>query len=305
MSKGLKALLPILISCCAVTTVTAQHTFPKANLSEFNTYQDSLIRISDSTFNSTSNESRFEQNAVFIKTLVNALKINGSFNYGFDSLKNISILKSPDNIFKIFSWQLPVDDGTYRFFGAIQLATKDGKLKLFPLIDETEQLSDANQVTDNKNWFGARYYEIVPVKGAGGTYYALLGWKGNNQKTSKKVIEILSFVKDAPVFGKNVFDQKTPKGRNRMIYEYNKLNTMTLKVDKQVGMIILDHLAPFTPDMEGNFEYYASDLSFDGYRIVGGRLRLVEDVELKNDPNDTDELYIDPKDKNITPIKKI
>ena len=305
MSKALKPLILLMMLCCAVAKVTAQHTFPKGNLLEMNKYQDSLVRISDSTYNSTSNESRFEQNAVFIKTLVNALKTNGSFNYGFDSLKKISILKSPDNLLKIFSWHLPVDDGSYRFFGAIQLATKDGKLKLFPLIDETEQLADPNQVTDNKNWFGARYYEIIPVSGNGGTYYALIGWKGNNQKTTKKVIEILSFVKDAPVFGKNVFDQKTPKGRNRMIYEYNKLNTMTLKVDRQVNMIILDHLAPFTPDLEGNFEYYASDLSFDGYRIAGGRLRLVEDVELKNDPNDADELYINPKDKNISPIKKL
>lgn len=57
--------------------------------------------------------------------------------------------------------------------------------------------------------------------------------------------------------------------------------------------------------MTGNFEYYASDLSFDAYKVTGGKLKLVENVELKNDPNEMDELYIDPKDKKIQPIKKL
>jgi hypothetical protein len=80
---------------------------------------------------------------------------------------------------------------------------------------------------------------------------------------------------------------------------------MTLTMDKTVNMLIFDHLAPFTPDMEGNFEYYASDLSFDGYKIVNGKLKLVENVELKNPPNMLDEFYTDPTDKNITPVKKL
>ncbi|MNH46500.1 hypothetical protein D3C79_1093030 [compost metagenome] len=56
--------------------------------------------------------------------------------------------------------------------------------------------------------------------------------------------------------------------------------------------------------MEGNFEFYASDLSFDAYKLVGGRLKLVENVELKNEPSTNDEYYIDPKDKQIKATKK-
>ena len=72
---------------------------------------------------------------------------------------------------------------------------------------------------------------------------------------------------------------------------------MTLSLDRTVNMIVFDHLAPFSPEMQGNFEFYASDLSFDAYRIVGGRLKLVENVEMKNEPNAMDDFYIDPKDK--------
>lgn len=270
-------------------------------------YQDSLINISDAIINAQNNEARFAQNAVFIKTLVNSLKTQGSFNFPFDSLKNIAVLKSPDKSFRIFSWAVPVDDGTYRFFGTIQIATSNGTLKLYPLIDNTDNIKDINQVADNKNWYGARYYEIIPVITNGKQpYYVLLGWKGNTAKTSKKVIDILSFVKDEPVFGKAVFEgTKELAAKNRIVFEYNKLNSMTLTMDKQVKMIVFDHLAPFSADLIGNFEYYASDLSFDAYKFANGKLKLVENIELKNDPNSMDDFYADPADKSIKPTKKL
>lgn len=306
MVKALKPLLLTIIICCAFTSVMAQHTFNLSNIPAMKKSQDSLVRMSEQTAVATNNTERFAHNATFIKTLVNSLKNQNSFNYTFDSLTRISVLKSPDNKFRIFSWYLPVDDGSYHFFGAIQMATKDGKLKLFPLIDETAQLTDVNAITSNKNWYGATYYEIIPVIANGrAPYYILLGWKGNSAKTTKKVIEILSFDKDEPTFGKPVFDQKNIPVKNRMVFEYNKLNSMTLTMDKSVQMIVFDHLVSFNPEMVGNFEYYASDSSFDAYRLTGGRLKLVENVELKNPPNEKDGLYIDPKDKNIQPIKKL
>jgi len=302
MHKGLGALMILL--CCAVGKLTAQHTFSFNNGPEMDKFQDSLLRLNEAAFNAGNNEQRFALNAQFIKTLVNSLKTHGSFSYPFDSLKKISVVKSADNSFRIFSWHLPVDDGTYRFFGSIQMATKDGKLKLYPLIDNTENIKDPNQVTNNKMWYGATYYEIVPVISSGKQpYYVLIGWKGNNTKTSKKVIDILSFVKEEPVFGKAVFSNNNSK--NRVIFEYNKLNSMTLKTDKNVGMIVFDHLTPFTPDLAGNFEFYASDLSFDAYKIVNGKLKLIENVELKNDPNAQDDLYADPADKKNQPARKL
>ena len=78
---------------------------------------------------------------------------------------------------------------------------------------------------------------------------------------------------------------------------------MTLRFDKKVNMIVCDHLAPYDPAMAGNFEFYASDSSFDGYAISKGRLKLVENIELNNEPDDQDELYIDPSRKDI-PVKK-
>lgn len=269
--------------------------------------QDSLIRISAAVLEATENPLRFEKNAQFIKTLVNALKTPGSFSFGFDSLKTISHVTSPDKAFRIFSWYVPTTEGGYRFFGAIQLNTKDGQLKLFPLIDESAAfIKDTNIISDNKKWFGARYYEIVPVINSGRqTYYALLGWKGNSSKTTKKVIEVLSFENGLPVMGKAVFEgiKGTPV-QSRIVFEYNKLNSMTMRMDKVLNMIVFDHLVAFDPAMVGNYEFYASDSTFDGYRLLGGKLKLVENVQPKNDPDAKDELYIDPKNKNIPVTKK-
>lgn len=288
-------------------TLCAQHAYNLGSETKLRSYQDSLIGLAIKTNTVKSDIERYESNAGFIKTLVNSLKTPGSYTYDFDSLKQISIVRSPDNLFRIFSWQIPLSDGTYRFFGTIQMATPDGKLKLFPLIDATDNITDVNEITDSKKWYGTRYYEIVPIINKGkSTYYVLLGWKGHNQKTSKKVLDIMTFDKERVVFGKSVFEEpKTKTVKNRIVFEYNKLNSMTLRLDKKVGMIVFDHLAPFDPEMKGNFEYYASDSSFDGYKVYGDKLRLVENVELKNDPNEMDELYIDPAIKNTPAPNKL
>jgi hypothetical protein len=302
----------VIISCFTATCIFLSalngraQQLQKSSAQQLNTYQDSLIRLSAQTFSAGNNTERFGENAKFVKKLVAALKRPGAYDYGFDSLQNISIVKSPDNAFRIFSWFVPTDEGTYRFFGAIQMHTNDETLKLFPLVDGTETFKDVNALTDNKNWYGSRYYDIVLIPGSGKQpLYALLGWKGNNNRTSKKVIEILSFENGLPIFGKPVIEgEKGTLTKNRIVFEYNKLNSMTLQMDKKAGLIVLDHLAPYNPEMTGNFEYYASDLSFDAYKPAGGKLKLLENVELKNEPNAQDDFYIDPARKDIPVTKK-
>jgi len=296
--KSLKfyLLIAILFVCNALK---AQQTTGKLDI-----FQDSLIKTNASIKAEDSDEQRLAKNGKFVKTLVEALKTPNSFSYTFDSLKNVSIVKSSDQAFRILSWYVQLENGTYRYYGAIQMNTGSGALKLFPLIDQTENIQDPNAIGDNLKWFGARYYEIIPVTSGGRLpYYVLLGWKGNTQSTTKKVIEILSFDKEKATFGAPVFDGKDLKGKNRVIFEYTKSNAMVLKTEPSAGVIVFDHLAPFDPEMVGRYEYYGSDGNTDGFKIIGGRLKLQENLELKNNPNASDELYADPK-KNLKPIRK-
>jgi hypothetical protein len=301
-----KLIILTIILCCAFNKLNAQHTFLIDSKPKLNAYQDSLLILSEETFAAKDNNTRLEKNTQFVKKFIAALKINGSFNYNFDSLKRISILKSPDNSFRIITWFIPTNEGTYRYYGTIQMGTANGSLKLFPLTDNTENITDINALTTNKNWIGARYYEILPIILNGRQpYFILLGWKGNNLKTTKKIIEVLSFDKGEPIFGKNIFEvTKNGLTKNRVVFEYNKQNAMTLTFDKKVNMIVFDHLVPYEPTMKDNFEFYAADLSFDGYKLTYGKLSLIENVPLRDDASPNDEFYGRPTKASAVIIKQ-
>ncbi|MNK33165.1 hypothetical protein D3C87_516430 [compost metagenome] len=294
----LKTLFLVLMLGLVNGRLNAQVLLTSENLNQLNIAQDSLSTYSDSTITVKDDVDRMAYNTMFVKKLISALKTPHSFQFDFDSLaNNISFLKSPNQSFRIISWYTPFTDGSYKFYGTIQIATKDGSLKLIPLNDDTQNIVDDNSITNQKKWYGARYYEMIPVTYPGkNPYYILLGWKGNNEKTTKKVIEVLFFEKDQAIFGKSIFEiKKKATNKNRIVFEYNKKNSMTLTFDKQANMIVFDHLAPYESNMEGNLEYYVSDSSFDGYSISYPRLYFKENVELRNDASSLDELYSTPR----------
>ena len=185
-------LLTVLMPFC----VLAQHSDESGNIKLLTMYQDSLNHLGKKFINNDTEMERMNANTEFIKTLVLALKVPHSFNFPFDSVKSISILNSPDNRYRLLTWHLEFDDGSYRFYGTIQMNTGE-QLKMFPLTDYTPFIKNAEDtVTNNSKWFGAQYYKIIPVYTNQNPYYVLLGWKGNTVKSTKKVIEVLSFDRD-------------------------------------------------------------------------------------------------------------
>jgi hypothetical protein len=223
---------------------------------------------------------------------VSALKVPNSFLFQFDSLKTITIINSPDNRFRIFSWHIMYDDGSYRFFGAIQMNT-GGPLKLFPLQDYTPFMkSPEDSVLSNRKWYGAQYYKIIKVD-ADHPYYTMLGWKGNNAESTKKVIEILSFKNDMPVFGAAVFGLS--KNKKRIIFEYTRQASMLLRYVPEQDLIVFDHLAPPNDNQKNDPKSYGPDLTYDGYKLKNGHWMLVEDLDMRNVPDSHDDEYIAPK----------
>ncbi|HUH33436.1 MAG TPA: hypothetical protein VLZ28_05745 [Daejeonella sp.] len=276
----------------------AQHSDDTDNRKKLNVWQDSLKKISFNIYNNNSEPERYNASYVFIKTLVSALKTPNSFNFNFDSLKAISVLTPPDRKFKIFSWHVMNNDGSYRYYGTIQMNNPDGKLEMFPLIDFTSGIKNpADTVTDNGKWYGAQYYSIVPVTAnVQNPYYVLLGWKGNTVQSNKKVIEVLHFKNKQAVFGMPVFDgDKSNIDKKRIIFEYTRRASMVLNYDPKQGMIVFDHLAPPDPKLEGKYDLYGPDFSYDGYKIQKGRLSLVSDLKLENPPTEKDDQFNDPR----------
>lgn len=287
----------LLITCFVLALMPrltfAQHSDESRRIKQLHLYEDSLVDLGKKFVNDENDLERKNANYTFIKTLVSALKIPNSFLFPFDSVKSISIINSPDNRFRILSWHVINSDGSYRFYGTIQLNT-GGNLKMYPLEDYSPLLKNPeDSVTDNRKWYGAQYYKIIPVYSPK-PYYVLVGWKGNTVESTKKVIDILSFNEGKPEFGMRIFDGNG-KTRDRVVFEYTRQASMLLKYVPEQNLIVFDHLAPPDPKLKGKYSTYGPDLTYDGYKLKNGKWVYVENIDMRNVPESRDEEYVDPK----------
>ena len=158
-------------------------------------YEDTLKIMAHTIMNTETEQEKFVANRAFIKTLKEVLQYERSFDYPFDSLKTISIKTSSDNRVRIYTWILKKDNGTYQYFGFVHYKNKSKKrYEIIALNDNSENIRrPKNEQLDNENWYGALYYEIIYIKKKGRKYYTLLGWDGNNDVSTKKIIDVMYF----------------------------------------------------------------------------------------------------------------
>ena len=267
-----------------------QPQYESAN-SQFKVYEDSLKKLGKQIVNGKDETDRKSATYKFIPLLVRALKLPGSFDYPFDSVKTIRITLAPDNKFRIFNWFVNINDVAYRFYGAVQV-NSPRKLELYPLIDYTENISKPEDtVTSSKKWYGAEYYAILPPDKKG--IYLLLGWKGINENLTSRLIDALKFENGKLVFGAPVFSV-SGQIKNRIIFKYTHQASMMLKYLPKKNLIVFDHLAPPDPKMKGKFESYGPDLSYDALHYTNGEWTLEENINLANEESSKDTNFITP-----------
>ncbi|MBC8343894.1 MAG: trypsin-like peptidase domain-containing protein [Bacteroidetes bacterium] len=241
--------------------------------------EKSIYALGDTIVDGWNEFSRLDALTDFIPQFVKSLKIPGSFHYPFDSLTFMFILKSPDEKFRIFSWALRFDDGTYRYYGAIQM-DKEGAAQLTPLFDYSKNMF-LNEAEDSilgpETWFGALYYDIMKLKYRKQTYYILLGWDGNNQFSSKKIIEVFQFDKnDQLIIGAPIFEVDSMI-KYRRIFEFNNEYNMILKSFPEKKMIVFDQLVPPQEKHEGKTWLYIPSDVYNYYRFRKGKMIFHED----------------------------
>lgn len=229
-----------------------------------------------------------KNNALFKRELKDFLSETNPLNY-LDSIPYFSHLNSPDKLFDLFNWNISYEDGRFEYFCFLKF-NQTGELLEFT--DKSDKYYNVETKTLNSNeWFGALYYEIIPVKSRP-NYYVLLGWDGNNNYTTKKIIEILSTNNETINFGLPVFE--TDNGiKNRVIFEFSKSATMSLRYDQKEKRIVFDHLAPFQEGADDFFEFYGPDLSFDAFELKKDKWVYIKEVDVRA-PNKMDN-YIDPR----------
>ena len=264
-------------------------------------YEDSLKNIQKEIFKAKNDGLKRFASQQFGDIIERALAVENSFDFPFDSLKEVARLISPDKKFRIINWNLPLDDGTHEYYGYIQAYNaKTKKYDVFKLIDRSADVRNPETYTsDHNKWYGMLYYKIILRKVNKKSVYTLLAWDGNDKTSNKKIIDVLSFNSNGvPQFGMDIFkiEKRSPK---RMVFEFVKEASMSLKYDEKKNMITFDYLVPPDESLKGQFQFYGPDFSIDGLKFEKGFWVYVQDIDARNDKNKKDDMYIDPKSDKV------
>lgn len=268
--------------------------------------EDTLGVLGYAIVNDSIEVERFAACKVFITTLVRTLKIENSFKYPFEQLRSVSILTPPDSSFRIFTWQLFVNDSTYRYYGSIQM--NERQLKLYPLIDRSFEMvpfPNREPLTPER-WYGALYFNIRQFDTRQGRKYLLFGYDAFEFFEKRKLLDVLSFDKEGkPVFGAPVFDKPDADPEMRVYLQYSADAKVKINWDEQYKMILMDHLIPF-PSPFGRDMTNVPDGSYDGYKLEKGKWRYVDKVfdDKQKDVPFPEPVLEDRKEKDILGKKK-
>ena len=196
------------------------------------------------------------------------------YTYSFDSLITVSKLISPDESFRVFTWQLFEADDIYTYIGYI--LHNDGSWT--SLKDaSSDYFTPEFEVGDKDHWYGALYYKMVPFQSAENkTRYLVFGYDGNSLMERRKVIDVLSFDEEGnPTFGEPVFVSSKesvahPPVMHRILIEYFANAKVSCNFNEIHNQIIYPHLV-FMKTPEG--EFMIPDGSYEGYVYEEGKWR--------------------------------
>ena len=236
-----------------------------------------------------------ELNEEFKTILKEAISNEEAFNFPFDSLSNfMSTVKSPDEKFRIFNWNIQLEDQKQYYECWILLHD----FTIIKLKDYNHTIPELEYASlDESTWLGALYYTIMPCQRKNKKNYTLLGWDGNDMFSNKKIIESMSINKKNRVnFGISIFNYPSGKTKNRVVFQYNKQSYMSLKHNhiRKEDYIVFDHLIPSSPHLKDFPDWYVTDLSFDAFKWEENQWNYKKDFDAKslkilrrpfNDPN--------------------
>jgi hypothetical protein len=240
--------------------------------------EDELKPLAYAILNEDQFVDRFKADSAFTRGLVRALRTPHSFRYRFDSLITISQQYAPDSSFRIFTWQIQMEDmNHFRQKGAIQMRTNDGSLKLIPLFDASK-FTEApfDSVRTNQNWIGAVYYNIIQTTYNNRKYYTLFGYDENDARSSRKWMEVMTFDTNGnPQFGGRYFnyredDIKPKQPAFRFCLEYKKDANAKLNYDPELNMIVMAHLVSEEGDNKKKHTLVPYG-TFEGFKWLGGK----------------------------------
>lgn len=294
-----------------VVIISHQTLLSQVSTTDFvylNRVEDSMKLSSTELRDELNLSDRLTGDSLFTKQLVRALKINYSFNYPFDSLNTCSKLYSPDSNFRIITWQLQINEDQFKQRGVIQIRTNDGSMKIFPLIDKSDEVEDIEKhVGTSQSWIGAIYYKIVNHQYNNILYYTLIGYDENSIRSNRKIIEVLTFKDNNPVFGGSYFnapnDEAKPSFPARFIMEYKKGSGARLTYDEELQVIVKEHLISESNQPQRKWTLIG-DGDYEGFKWSKGKWVYIEKIFDHKTPDGKAPTPLPIRDKNGNFLKE-
>ncbi len=286
MKKWMKSFLSVLI--ILLSSFISAQGIDAAKESE-------LLRLYEGITSPDNADDRMAASDLFKKTLKEQLYSTGAIDHPFDSLRMCKML-SPDKRFRIFNWNVPLDDGLEHYEAILMIPdAKTEMVKLVELKDKSAEMDKIEaRVCRPENWYGALYYDIIPFKKGGGDHYVLLGWDGDTRISNKKVIDVISFNGSNIRLGSPVF--KTEEGiKKRVIFTYAEQISMSIVYQEKEKRIVFDHLAPRDQSLQGQFQFYGPDMSHDALEYKKGKWYWASNIEFKRKRTGKDKDFNDPR----------
>ncbi len=266
-----------------ITTLFGQSLIAQEDNFSFPKAEEELAILANKVVNDSLLEDRLTAYEQFEKSLLATLEQPASFDYPFEAVQSVSIQQAPDSTFRIFTWQLFVDNDTYKYGGLIQKNDEEGTL--YPLVDDSDNIESYDleyETLGPEEWYGALYYNIFAFDSVE-TKYLLFGYDGFKFFHKRKVAEILSFDEEgAPVFGAPLFSKEIegypPSSKNRLYLEYDASIAVRLNYDEKLNIIIHDHLIQMRGQYKGQGMVNVPDGSYEGYYFEDGVWKYKEKI---------------------------
>lgn len=232
---------------------------------------------------------------------IQAMTLEGTFEHPFEKLK-FSKITSSDNKVRLFNWNQPNDDGTFKYYCFVLKKNVSRKGQSSTEWFELEQAKREVDKVENKflnadKWLGALYYDIIPVGKKNVDTYVVLGWEGKDDITTRKIIDAITFTGNKVRLGAAIF--KTATGtQKRMIYEYSNDISMSIKYYAKKNCIVMDHLSPKSPAMQGVWADYGPDGTYCMFKLEKDKWEFFDEIDISQFIEDDDRPYVDPRPSN-------
>ena len=211
----------------------------------------------------------------FIQDLGRLVRTQKAWNLPLQELYPVSVLNSPDGLWKILTWTVLLEQNARRHYGCLM----DAEGRLYPLLDQLANRFEEDSVYQGQHWPGAVYIEALPIRATWNNLpcFAVIGFDAREPFSQRKVVEWLcpDTLQNQVLVGAPLI-RKENKIMTRYQLHYPRDVRVQMNWDEDQRLVYFDHLISRGLDPSSSSFDYIPDGSFDGLVWENNRLVFKE-----------------------------